>query len=250
VTSTTSERPFAPEQLPRHVAIIMDGNGRWATRRGLPRTAGHRQGVEALRRTVRAAGEWGIPYVTLYGFSSENWSRPEEEISDLMGLLKRFIHQHLAELHDANVRVRVIGEEARLDREVLRMIEESTGLTEGNTGLNLTIAFNYGARAEIARAAARAAEAVREGRLAPGEITEETFGSFLDTADIPDPDLLVRTSGEKRISNFLLWQCAYSEFVFLDVLWPDFGPESLAAAIDEFLTRDRRYGGLSARPAI
>lgn len=247
---TTGNCPFSAESLPRHIAIILDGNGRWATRRGLPRTAGHRQGVEALRRTVRTAGEWGIPFVTFYGFSSENWRRPQQEIAELMGLLKRFLHQHLAELHEANVRVRVIGEEARLDPEILRMISETTGLTRDNDGLNLTVAFNYGARAEIARAAARAATAVQEGRLKVSDINENTFGAFLDTADLPDPDLLIRTSGEKRISNFLLWQCAYSEFVFLDVLWPDFGADHLAAAIEEYLNRDRRYGGLSARPAI
>lgn len=250
MTPTAKDCPFTAEQLPGHVAVIMDGNGRWATRRGLPRTAGHRQGVEAIRRTVRTAGEWGIPHLTFYGFSSENWSRPEDEISDLMGLLKRFIHQHLAELHEANVRIRVIGEEARLDRDILRMIAESTSLTRENSGLNLTVAFNYGSRAEIARAAARAAGEVAAGRLKPADIDETRLAGFLDTAGIPDPDLLIRTSGEKRISNFLLWQCAYSEFVFLDVLWPDFGPEHLASAIDEYLTRERRFGGLSARPAI
>ena len=232
------------------MAIIMDGNGRWAKARGLPRVAGHRQGVEAVRRTVSIAGAWGIPYLTFFGFSSENWRRPQDEVADLMGLLKRFVHQHLAELHDANVRVRIIGENTRLDGEMLNILEESTGLTRENTGLNLTIAFNYGSRAEIARAAAQAAQAVADGRLKVQDINEEVLAGFLDTSDLPDPDLLIRTSGEKRLSNFLLWQSAYAEFVFLDALWPDFGVEHMTAAIEDFVQRDRRYGGLSAQPAI
>ena len=250
MSSNAVDCPFAHDRLPRHVAIIMDGNGRWAKARGLPRVAGHRQGVEAVNRTVRTAGEWGIPYLTFFGFSSENWRRPQDEVSDLMGLLKRYVHQHLAELHDANVRVRIIGEETRLDGDILNILEESTSLTAGNSGLNLTIAFNYGSRAEIARAAARAAEAVTKGRLALGDIDEKALAGFLDTADLPDPDLLIRTSGEQRLSNFLLWQCAYTEFIFLDVLWPDFGADHIEAAIAEYLRRDRRYGGLTAQPAI
>lgn len=242
--------PFAPDRLPRHMAIIMDGNGRWAKARGLPRVAGHRQGVEAVNRTVRIAGDWGIPYLTFFGFSSENWRRPDDEVSDLMGLIKRYVHQHLAELHDANVRVRVIGEQTRVDGDILKILDESTALTADNTGLNLTIAFNYGSRAEIARAAARAAEAVVKGRLAIEDIDENVLARFLDTADLPDPDLLIRTSGELRLSNFLLWQCAYTEFIFLDVLWPDFGAEHVQAAIAEYLRRDRRFGGLTAQPAI
>ncbi len=242
--------PFDKNLLPRHVAIIMDGNGRWAKARGLPRVAGHRQGVEAVNRTVRKVGEWGIPYLTFFGFSSENWRRPEDEISDLMALIKRFVHQHLADLHDANVKVRVIGEQTRLDGEILKILNESTKLTQDNTGLNLTIAFNYGSRAEISRAAVRAAQAVAAGQLAPEEINEDVLAGFLDTVDLPDPDLLIRTSGEKRLSNFLLWQCAYTEFIFLDVLWPEFGAEHIEAAMAEYLRRDRRYGGLTAQPAV
>lgn len=250
VKPETADCPFDRKMLPRHVAIIMDGNGRWAKARGLPRVAGHRQGVEAVNRTVRKVGQWGIPYLTFYGFSSENWRRPKDEISDLMGLLKRYVQQHLAELHDANVKIRIIGERTRLDSDILRILEESTNLTADNTGLNLTIAFNYGSRAEISRAAARAAEAVVAGRLAPADINEDVLAGFLDTADLPDPDLLIRTSGEKRISNFLLWQCAYTEFIFLDALWPEFGAEHIEAAIAEYLRRDRRYGGITAQPAV
>lgn len=242
--------PFDKNLLPRHVAIIMDGNGRWAKARGLPRVAGHRQGVEAVSRTVRKVGEWGIPYLTFFGFSLENWRRPEDEISDLMALIKRFVHQHLADLHEANVKVRVIGEQTRLDGDILNILSESTNLTADNTGLNLTIAFNYGSRAEISRAASRAAQAVVAGRLDPEDINEDVLSGFLDTADLPDPDLLIRTSGEKRLSNFLLWQCAYTEFIFLDVLWPDFGVEHIEAAMAEFIRRDRRFGGLTAQPAI
>jgi len=242
--------PFDKNLLPQHVAIIMDGNGRWAKARGLPRVAGHRKGVEAVNRTVRKVGEWGIPYLTFFGFSSENWRRPQDEISDLMVLIKRFVHQHLADLHEANVRVRIIGEQARLDSDILKILSESINLTAENTGLNLTIAFNYGSRAEISRAAARAARAVAEGRLAPEDINEDVLKGFLDTADLPDPDLLIRTSGEKRLSNFLLWQCAYTEFIFLDVLWPEFGAEHIEAAMAEYLRRDRRFGGLAPQPAI
>jgi len=242
--------PFDKNLLPRHVAIIMDGNGRWAKARGLPRVAGHRQGVEAVNRTVRKVGEWGIPYLTFFGFSSENWRRPEDEISDLMVLIKRFVHQHLTDLHEANVKVRVIGEQTRLDGDILKILGESTNLTANNSGLNLTIAFNYGSRAEICRAATRAAQAVAAGQLDPEEINEDVLSGFLDTADMPDPDLLIRTSGEKRLSNFLLWQCAYTEFIFLDVLWPDFGVEHIEAAMAEYLRRDRRFGGLTAQPAI
>lgn len=250
VSKSSDTCPFKKDHLPQHVAIIMDGNGRWAKARGLPRIAGHKQGVEAVRRTLHTVGKWGIPNLTFFGFSSENWSRPEEEVSGLISLIKRFVHQNLTELHEANVRVRVIGDDFRLDDDILKILDQSTRLTKDNTGLNLTIAFNYGARAEITRAAARLADQVADGTLAASDITEDTLAGCLDTADLPDPDLLIRTSGEKRLSNFLLWQCAYTEFVFLDVLWPDFGPEHMSIAIEDYLSRDRRFGGLTAQPAV
>ncbi len=231
----------------RHVAIIMDGNGRWAAARGLPRIEGHRQGVESVRRTVTAALELGITHLTLFSFSSENWSRPQQEISDLFGLLRRFVRRDLADLHKHGVRIRVIGARDGLDADVLRMIDDAVALTKDNTALNFTIAFNYGARDEIARAARRLAEDVADGKVAAGEVTPERFGAYLDTAGLPDPDLLIRTSGELRLSNFLLWQLAYSEFVFIDTYWPDFSRETLEAAIAEYQRRSRRFGGLSAR---
>lgn len=233
--------------MPSHVAIIMDGNGRWAAKRGLPRSMGHRKGVDAVRRTVRAAIEFGIPYLTLYSFSSENWTRPADEIDDLMGLMKRFIRRDLAELHQANVKIRVIGERANVDPELMTLIEEACELTRDNQALTLVIAFNYGARAEIAKAARKLAEAVAAGELKPDEVTADAISGALDTAGIPDPDLLVRTSGEMRVSNFLLWQIAYTEFVFLDAYWPDFGRELLEEAIAQFRERERRFGGRSKR---
>lgn len=238
-----SEMPHSAA-MPRHVAIIMDGNGRWAAERGLPRALGHRSGVEAVRRTVKAAIELSIPYLTLYSFSSENWSRPKDEIDDLMGLMKRFIRRDLAELHQNNVCVKVIGERETIDAEMRALIEETCELTRGNTGLTLVIAFNYGARAEITRAARRLAEEVAAGRLLPSELSAEHMASALDTGGLPDPDVLIRTSGERRLSNFLLWQCAYTEFVFLDAYWPDFGRELLLEAISQYRTRERRFGGL------
>lgn len=225
----------------------MDGNGRWARQRGLPRTIGHREGVEAVRRTVRAAIEIGIPYLTIYSFSSENWSRPREEIDYLMGLMKRFIRRDLAELHEAEVGIRVIGERDGVDRELLALIDEAQELTRNNTRLMLVIAFNYGGRNEIVRAAGRLAEELAAGRLDPAKIENKDFERALDTYGIPDPDLLIRTGGEIRLSNFLLWQSAYAEFVFLDTFWPDFGREDLAAAITEYIGRERRYGGLASR---
>lgn len=233
--------------LPSHVAIIMDGNGRWASKRGLPRSMGHRKGVDAVRRTVRAAIDLGIPYLTLYSFSSENWSRPADEIDDLMGLMKRFIRRDLAELHQAGVKIRVIGERTNVDPELMALIEEACELTQNNLALTLIIAFNYGARAEIAKAARKLAEEVAAGRMRPEEVTSEAISAALDTAGIPDPDLLVRTSGEMRVSNFLLWQIAYTEFVFLDAYWPDFGRELLEEAIARFRERERRFGGRSKR---
>ena len=231
---------------PAHVAIIMDGNGRWAKARGLPRVAGHRAGVEALRQTVRAAGELGISWLTVYAFSSENWSRPKSEVSDLMGLLKLFIRRDLAELHQNGVRVRIIGERDGLASDIRTLLEDAEDLTRANRALNLVIAFNYGSRDEIARAARKAALAVKAGAIEPEAITAETFGTYLDTLDIPDPDLVIRTSGELRLSNFLLWQAAYAELVFLPCYGPDFGRDELAAALGSFATRERRFGGVVA----
>ncbi|MBU2580681.1 MAG: isoprenyl transferase [Alphaproteobacteria bacterium] len=225
----------------------MDGNGRWANQRGLPRTMGHREGVEAVRRTVKAAVELKIAYLTIYSFSSENWSRPRDEIDYLMGLMKRFIRRDLAELHEANVRILTIGEREGVDPELLALIDEAKDLTADNSRLTLTIAFNYGGRNEIARAARRLATEVSLGRLEAAEIDAKLLGQALDTAEVPDPDLLIRTSGEMRLSNFLLWQAAYAEFVFLDAYWPDFGREHLEAAISEYYARERRYGGLVQR---
>jgi undecaprenyl diphosphate synthase len=235
--------------VPHHVAIIMDGNGRWAAARGLPRVEGHRRGVEALRRTIRAAGEIGVKVITIFSFSSENWSRPAAEIGELMGLLRRFIRNDLAELHKSGVRVRIIGERAGLEADIGRLLVEAEELTKDNTGLTLVVAFNYGARQDIARAARQAAEAVAQGRLKPEDITVETIGGFLDAPDLPDPDLIIRTSGEQRLSNFLLWQSAYSELVFVPANWPDFDRAVLEGAIREYQQRERRFGGLAAKTA-
>jgi undecaprenyl diphosphate synthase len=234
-------------EAPRHVAIIMDGNGRWASARGLPRAEGHRRGVEALRKTVRAAGELGIRTLTIFSFSAENWSRPQAEIRDLMALLRRFIRNDLAELHKSNVRVRVIGERHGIEPDIRRMLDEAEELTAANDHLTLVVAFNYGARQEIARAARRIAEAAAAGRLDPASITVESFGGFLDAPDLADPDLIIRTSGEQRRSNFLLWQAAYSELVFVPTYWPDFDRAALEEAISEFHQRERRFGGLTTR---
>src|ERR1700687_3996602 len=237
--------PF--DEVPRHVAIIMDGNGRWAAARGLPRAEGHRRGVEALRRTIRAAGEIGIGYVTIFSFSAENWSRPASEVHELMGLLRRFIRNDLAELHQSNVRVRIIGEREGLDPDIGRLLVEAEELTRANSGLTLVVAFNYGSRQEIARAAQRIADEVAQGRLQAADITMETVGRFLDAPDVPDPDLIIRTSGEQRLSNFLLWQAAYSELVFVPIHWPDFDKAALEEAIAEYARRERRFGGLAAK---
>ena len=233
--------------VPRHVAIIMDGNGRWAAARGLPRVEGHRRGVEALRKTVRAAGDMGIQCLTIFSFSSENWQRPASEVRDLLGLLRIFIRKDLAELHSNGVRVRVIGERDSLDGDIRRLLEEAEDLTRANTNLSLVVAFNYGGRDEIVRAVRLLAERVAAGALAPQAITEEMIGHNLDAADISDPDLIIRTSGEQRLSNFLLWQAAYSELVFTPLYWPDFDRAALEAAIDEYRRRERRFGGLIAK---
>lgn len=233
--------------VPQHVAIIMDGNGRWANARGLPRTFGHRKGVEAVRETVKAAAQAGIGYLTLFAFSSENWRRPEAEINDLFGLLKTFIRRDLAELHRENVRIRIIGDRTSLRDDIRSLLLEAEETTRSNAGLTVVIAFNYGSRDEIARAAASLAADVAAGRLKASDINAEMIDERLDTADIPDPDLIIRTSGEERLSNFLLWQAAYAELMFVPDLWPDFNREAFFAALERFGARDRRFGGLSAK---
>ena len=227
---------------PVHVAIIMDGNGRWAQSRGLPRAMGHKSGAEAVRRTVEAAGEYGVSYLTLFGFSSENWSRPKREIGDLMALLRLYLRSEIAELHSKNVRLLMIGDRSRFESDIIGLIEEAERTTAGNSGLTLVLALSYGGRQEIAAAVQAIARDAANKRLDPSEIGVDMVRRYLLTADIPDPDLLIRTSGEQRISNFLLWQVAYTEFVFLDTLWPDFSSEDLRRAICEFNSRERRYG--------
>jgi undecaprenyl diphosphate synthase len=237
--------PAAKATLPTHVAIIMDGNGRWANARGLTRTMGHRKGVEAVRDAVRAAGRLGIRYLTLYAFSSENWRRPETEINDLLGLLKLFIRRDLAELHNENVRIRIIGDRTGLRGDILPLLLEAEETTRNNSGLTLVIAFNYGSRDEITRAVVSLAKDVEEGLLSADRITADLISSRLDTAGIPDPDLIIRTSGEERLSNFLLWQAAYSELVFIPEFWPDFTEALLVEALKKFAMRNRRFGALA-----
>ena len=230
---------------PAHVAIIMDGNGRWAQMRGLPRQEGHRRGLEALRAAVRNAGDLGVRILTLYSFSTENWRRPATEVSFLLGLLRRFVEKDLSELHAAGVRVRIIGGRDDLSPDLLRLVEHAEATTRGNMGMTLVVAFNYGARDELVRAARRLAAEAAAGRLDPAAIDEATLAARLDTADLPDPELVIRTSGETRISNFLLWQAAYAEFVFTPVLWPDFDRAAFEDALAEYGRRERRFGGLS-----
>ena len=228
--------------FPRHIAIIMDGNGRWAKARGLPRIAGHRGGAEAVRRTLTAAGELGIPYLTLFGFSSENWKRPSAEVQDLMVLLRHYLRGEIAELQRNGVRLKVIGQLTRLAPDIVGMIARAETLTRENSQITLTIALSYGGRAEIVAAVQAIAAEVARGNLAAEDVDEDCLARHLFTADIPDPDLLIRTSGEQRISNFLLWQCAYSELVFTKTLWPDFSRNDLEQAIDDYCGRERRYG--------
>jgi undecaprenyl diphosphate synthase len=250
------KRPNEPELLaltqpeaaavPRHIAIIMDGNGRWAAARGLPRVAGHRAGAQAVRRTIESAAEAGVGWLTLYAFSSENWRRPVDEVLELTGLLRHYLRQEVAELTRQGVRVRVLGQRARFDDDVQSELARAEQVTRDNRRLNLNIALSYGARDEIAAAARAVAADAAAGRLDPAALTVEVFERYLSTAGMPDPDLVIRTSGEHRLSNFLLWQSAYAELVFLDVLWPDFGPVAFDAALAEFARRERRFG---ARPA-
>jgi undecaprenyl diphosphate synthase len=231
-----------PRPVPRHIAIIMDGNGRWAKARGLPRIAGHRSGAEAARRAVTAAAELGVPYLTLFGFSSENWKRSSGEIEGLMGLLRHYLRAEVAELHRNGARLRVIGDLGRLAPDILRLIKHTEAVTRENSRITVTMALSYGGRAEIVAAVRTIAQKAASGNLAAELVDEECFSRHLFTAELPDPDLLIRTSGEQRISNFLLWQCAYSELVFAKTLWPDFSKRDLEQAIDEFCGRERRYG--------
>jgi undecaprenyl diphosphate synthase len=229
-----------------HVAIIMDGNGRWAKQRGMPRVLGHRAGVNALKRTVEGAQSQNVGVLTVFGFSTENWRRPAHEVSELMSLLKAYVESDLERLARAGVRVRIIGRRTGLSADIAEVIERAEQRTAQNTQFTLQVAFNYGGQADITDAARAFAEAVARGEVQPSDLTEATFERYLSTAAAPAPDLIVRTSGERRISNFLLWECAYAELIFQDVLWPDYGPEALAAAIAEYRRRDRRYGGIAA----
>jgi undecaprenyl diphosphate synthase len=234
------------QSRPLHVAIVMDGNGRWAKKRGLPRTLGHRAGVEALKRTVSAAPKLGVDVLTVFGFSTENWSRPAAEVAELMALPKRYFETDIVRLERQGVRVRVIGRRQGLSDELVRLIDDAEARTAGNTRFFLNIAFNYGGQADIADAARRFAEEVAAGRARPEDLDEALFAGFLATAGAPPPDLIVRPSGEQRLSNFLLWEAAYAEFVFQDVLWPDYGEEHLKAALAAYAARDRRYGAIVA----
>ena len=236
----------APTLLPRHVAIIMDGNGRWARKRMLPREAGHVAGGAAGRDTVRGALDMGLENLTLFAFSSENWKRPKTEVGALMGLFRRFFNNDMDEMVAKGCRIRIIGHRGRVAGDIHAMIEEAEKRSAGNKGMNLTFAFDYGAQEEIASAARELARAARDGRLDPETITPELFASRLFTSGLPEPDLIIRTSGERRLSNFLLWQSAYAEMLFLDTLWPDFGRDALAAALETFAQRERRFGALNS----
>jgi len=238
----TADQPAGPVPVPVHVAVIMDGNGRWAAARGLPRVAGHRAGAQSVRRIIESAMKSGVGWLTLFAFSSENWRRPADEVLDLTGLMRHYIRQELAELSRQGVRVRIIGDRTRFDPATRAELDRVEHATVGNTALNLNVALSYGARDELVTAARAAALAVQRGELAAGEITESVLEGFLSTAGMPDPDLVIRTSGECRLSNFLLWQSAYAELVFMDVLWPDFSATHFADAIAEFARRDRRFG--------
>jgi undecaprenyl diphosphate synthase len=244
VQQDTHSADVAAAAKPRHIAIIMDGNGRWAAARSLPRGEGHRRGVDAVRRTVRAAIDLGIGHLTLFSFSSENWTRPTTEVDFLFSLFRLYIRRDVAELHRRGARITVIGRRDGLPDDIRRMIEETEALTAANTALELIFAFNYGSRDEIVRAVKAIAMEVKDGHLDPEQIDADMITGHLDTRSFPDPDLIVRTSGELRLSNFLLWQSAYAELVFLPVYWPDFGREALEYAIGEFARRSRRYGGV------
>jgi undecaprenyl diphosphate synthase len=231
---------------PHHVAIIMDGNGRWAEARGLPRAMGHKEGVEALRRTVEASRDLGIAHLSVYAFSTENWNRPQAEIDALFDLLRLFVKRDLARLHKDGVRIRIVGSREGLSDDILGLIDEAVELTKGNTRLNLNIAFNYGGRGEIVAAVKEIARRIEDGKLKADQVDEALISRLMWTAASPDPDLVIRTSGELRLSNFLLWSGAYAELMFMDLWWPDFNRESMEKAIDAFRRRDRRFGGLGA----
>jgi undecaprenyl diphosphate synthase len=239
----------AGTQGPQHVAIIMDGNGRWATQRSLPRTAGHKQGIEAARNAVRSCIESGIRYLTIYAFSTENWTRPKSEVTFLMDLMRRFIRQDVVELHKAGVKITIIGERSGLDSATLKLMQDAESMTQGNSTLFLQVAFNYGGRQEIVRALKTGAEEIARGEMHPDAMTLEWVSAHLDTGNCPDPDLLIRTGGDMRISNFLLWQCAYTEFVFIEEHWPDFTKDVFMRCLEEFHNRERRYGGLAVKSA-
>jgi undecaprenyl diphosphate synthase len=245
IQSRAAARPDL--RIPAHIGIIMDGNGRWAKARGKPRTEGHVAGVRALRGMVEHCINYGVDYLTVFSFSSENWTRPKDEISFIFGLLRRFVASDLEKLHRNNVRVRIIGSRDGLDDGLRRLIAEVEATTAMNTGLKLQVAFNYGGKAEIAEAVRRIAGLVASGRLKPEDITEDTIGRALYTAGIPDPDIVIRTSGEQRISNFMLWQSAYSELVFVEENWPDFNEQTFVRVLEEFSGRERRFGGVEAR---
>lgn len=234
-------------EIPRHIAIIMDGNGRWARQRGLPRTEGHRRGVDVVRKVVQRASELGVGFLTLYSFSSENWSRPASEVSYLLGLLRRFVQKDLKSLHLNGIRVRIVGSRENLAPDILKMFEDAEELTRNNSKMTLVVAFNYGSRQEIVDAVRILAQDVAAGRIDPAAIDENAIGDRLYTTGIPDPDLIIRTSGEQRLSNFLLWQAAYAEFLFEPVNWPDFDATGLDRAVETYAKRDRRFGGLSTQ---
>ena len=235
--------------FPEHIAIIMDGNGRWAKARNLPRSVGHERGVEALRRTVEAAQEIGLKNLTVYSFSTENWRRPVSEVNALFSLLKAYVKRDLDRLAREGVRVRILGTRQGLPDDIRELVERAEMRTSNNTEFNLCIAFNYGGREEIVRAVQKAAQVIAGGDLDPGSLNEDAFEQFLDTSKVPDPDIVIRTSGEYRLSNFLIWQAAYAELVFMDVLWPDFGKSHLLEAIETFQKRERRFGGLASGAA-
>jgi undecaprenyl diphosphate synthase len=236
--------PREPGRRDLHVAIVMDGNGRWAKARGMPRALGHREGVAALRRTIEGAADLGVHRLTVFGFSTENWRRPKREVMELMGLLRAYFHSDLKRLEHRGVRVRILGRRTGLEPDVLKMIEAAETQTAANDSFHLQVAFNYGGRADIVDAARAFAEAVARGDAKACDLNEALFEAHLSTAPIPAPDLIIRTSGEQRLSNFLLWECAYAELIFQDVYWPDYGPEHLRAAIEDYRSRQRRYGGL------
>ncbi len=239
-------KPLRDGTGPRHVAIIMDGNGRWATNRGRPRLFGHHAGAKRVREVVEACPDVGVKYLTIFAFSTENWKRTQVEVAGLMSLFRRYIAKETRALRDRNVRVRFIGDRVRLDAKLIQLMDDLEKITEECTGTNLTIALNYGGRDEVTRATRRLAQDVHDGKLDPASVDEETLPKYLDTHVLPDPDLVVRTSGEARISNFLLWQSAYAEYEFIDTLWPDFTAEEFARLINGYGARDRRFGGVNA----